>query len=208
MSRFGGLSEERPSVFKTRSKLGTPLSTQCSGDERQSRLCAARGRADAAPLPKIMHPNQPRFVEGASVSPPSCNGRPLLGRSSFVIEDNFSAKGRAHAAPLPKIVHPKQPQSAVVANFNPPKCNGSPLLGRSSFLIKDDSSDRPNLLPKVSVETNHGVMSVVLGFLPASYAKCGIRLGSEILAYVLCPEGPTVDVDNVADFYNTIYIRL
>ncbi|GFY23531.1 CCHC-type domain-containing protein [Trichonephila clavipes] len=36
MSRFGGLSEERPSVFKTRSKLGTHLSTQCSGDERQS----------------------------------------------------------------------------------------------------------------------------------------------------------------------------
>ncbi|GFW30921.1 uncharacterized protein TNCV_2940211 [Trichonephila clavipes] len=35
MSRFGGLSEERPSVFKTRSKLGTHLSTQCSGDERQ-----------------------------------------------------------------------------------------------------------------------------------------------------------------------------
>ncbi|GFW03366.1 hypothetical protein TNCV_472221 [Trichonephila clavipes] len=42
MSRFGGLSEERPSVFKTRSKLGTHLSTQCSGDERHSRPCAAR----------------------------------------------------------------------------------------------------------------------------------------------------------------------
>ncbi|GFX54848.1 uncharacterized protein TNCV_3317651 [Trichonephila clavipes] len=42
MSRFGGLSEERPSVFKTRSKLGTHLSTQCSGDEKQSRPCAAR----------------------------------------------------------------------------------------------------------------------------------------------------------------------
>ncbi|GFS52281.1 hypothetical protein TNCV_4850101 [Trichonephila clavipes] len=42
MSRFGGLSEERPSVFKTRSKLGTHFSTQCSGDERQSRPCAAR----------------------------------------------------------------------------------------------------------------------------------------------------------------------
>ncbi|GFW32315.1 hypothetical protein TNCV_674741 [Trichonephila clavipes] len=42
MSRFGGLSEERPSVIKTRSKLGTHLSTQCSGDERQSRPCAAR----------------------------------------------------------------------------------------------------------------------------------------------------------------------
>ncbi|GFX85481.1 integrase catalytic domain-containing protein [Trichonephila clavipes] len=41
MSRFGGLSEERPSVFKTRSKRGTHLSTQCSGDERQSRPCAA-----------------------------------------------------------------------------------------------------------------------------------------------------------------------
>ncbi|GFU59028.1 SCAN domain-containing protein 3 [Trichonephila clavipes] len=37
MSRFGGLSEERPSVFKTPSKLGTHLWTQCSGDERQSR---------------------------------------------------------------------------------------------------------------------------------------------------------------------------
>ncbi|GFV18701.1 uncharacterized protein TNCV_4755881 [Trichonephila clavipes] len=44
MSRFGGLSEERPSVFKTRSKLGTHLSTQCSGDERQSRPCAAHDR--------------------------------------------------------------------------------------------------------------------------------------------------------------------
>ncbi|GFY02047.1 uncharacterized protein TNCV_5099081 [Trichonephila clavipes] len=44
MSRFGGLSEERPSEFKTRSKLGTHLSTQCSGDERQSRPCASRNR--------------------------------------------------------------------------------------------------------------------------------------------------------------------
>ncbi|GFY26005.1 hypothetical protein TNCV_1917551 [Trichonephila clavipes] len=42
MSRFGGLSEQRPSVIKTRSKLGTHLSTQCSDDERQSRPCAAR----------------------------------------------------------------------------------------------------------------------------------------------------------------------
>ncbi|GFT83728.1 transposon Ty3-I Gag-Pol polyprotein [Trichonephila clavipes] len=42
MSRFGGLSEERSSVFKTPSKLGTHLSTQCRGDERQSRLYAAR----------------------------------------------------------------------------------------------------------------------------------------------------------------------
>ncbi|GFV98850.1 uncharacterized protein TNCV_2913671 [Trichonephila clavipes] len=42
MSRFGGLSEERPSVFKTPSKLGTHLSTQCSGDERQSRPCPDR----------------------------------------------------------------------------------------------------------------------------------------------------------------------
>ncbi|GFV84590.1 hypothetical protein TNCV_2482041 [Trichonephila clavipes] len=32
MSRFGCMSEERPSVFKTPSKLGTHLSTQCSGD--------------------------------------------------------------------------------------------------------------------------------------------------------------------------------
>ncbi|GFW19257.1 uncharacterized protein TNCV_255841 [Trichonephila clavipes] len=42
MSRSGGLSEQRPSVIKSRSKLGTHLSTQCSGDERQSRPCAAR----------------------------------------------------------------------------------------------------------------------------------------------------------------------
>ncbi|GFX09862.1 hypothetical protein TNCV_3565401 [Trichonephila clavipes] len=41
MSQFGGLSEERPSVFKTPSKLGTHLSTQCSGNERQSRPCPA-----------------------------------------------------------------------------------------------------------------------------------------------------------------------
>ncbi|GFX69818.1 hypothetical protein TNCV_4391731 [Trichonephila clavipes] len=39
ISRFGGLSEERPSVFKTPSKLVTHLSTQCSKDERQSRPC-------------------------------------------------------------------------------------------------------------------------------------------------------------------------
>ncbi|GFX25709.1 hypothetical protein TNCV_1205861 [Trichonephila clavipes] len=35
MSRFGGLSEQRPSVFKTRSKLGTHLSSQCSEDENK-----------------------------------------------------------------------------------------------------------------------------------------------------------------------------
>ncbi|GFX23310.1 hypothetical protein TNCV_1559091 [Trichonephila clavipes] len=34
MSRFGGLSEEKPSVFKTPSKLGTHLSIKCSGDEK------------------------------------------------------------------------------------------------------------------------------------------------------------------------------
>ncbi|GFV30945.1 hypothetical protein TNCV_4013791 [Trichonephila clavipes] len=34
MSLFGGLSEERPSVLKTPSKLGTHFSTQCSGVER------------------------------------------------------------------------------------------------------------------------------------------------------------------------------
>ncbi|GFW84555.1 uncharacterized protein TNCV_457361 [Trichonephila clavipes] len=49
MSRFGGLSEERPSVFKTRSKLGTHLSTQCSGDERQSRPCAAHDSRPGTP---------------------------------------------------------------------------------------------------------------------------------------------------------------
>ncbi|GFX71888.1 hypothetical protein TNCV_1443111 [Trichonephila clavipes] len=42
MSQFGVLSEEKPSVLKTLSKLGTHLSTQCSGDERQSRPCPAQ----------------------------------------------------------------------------------------------------------------------------------------------------------------------
>ncbi|GFW73304.1 hypothetical protein TNCV_2799681 [Trichonephila clavipes] len=50
MSRFGGLSEERPSVFKTRIKLGTRLSTQCSGDERQSPPCAAQNESDGGEL--------------------------------------------------------------------------------------------------------------------------------------------------------------
>ncbi|GFX85842.1 hypothetical protein TNCV_2472441 [Trichonephila clavipes] len=36
MSRFGGVSEERPLVFKTRYKLGTHLSTQCSRDEKEN----------------------------------------------------------------------------------------------------------------------------------------------------------------------------
>ncbi|GFW93123.1 hypothetical protein TNCV_3888641 [Trichonephila clavipes] len=39
MSRLGGLSEVRPQVFKTQSKLGTHLSTYCSGDKMQSRPC-------------------------------------------------------------------------------------------------------------------------------------------------------------------------
>ncbi|GFT18990.1 retrovirus-related Pol polyprotein from transposon 412 [Trichonephila clavipes] len=39
MSRVSGVSEERLSVFKTRSKLGTHLSALCRGDERQSRPC-------------------------------------------------------------------------------------------------------------------------------------------------------------------------
>ncbi|GFU27000.1 uncharacterized protein TNCV_1151611 [Trichonephila clavipes] len=38
MSRFGGMSEERPSVFKTPSKLVTHLSTHCSGDESRVNL--------------------------------------------------------------------------------------------------------------------------------------------------------------------------
>ncbi|GFW22764.1 hypothetical protein TNCV_2765761 [Trichonephila clavipes] len=42
MSRFCGLSEQRPSVFKTPSKLGTHLLTKGSGDERHSRPCPAR----------------------------------------------------------------------------------------------------------------------------------------------------------------------
>ncbi|GFW97359.1 hypothetical protein TNCV_3091971 [Trichonephila clavipes] len=41
MNKCPDLSEERPSVFKTPSKLGTHSSTQCSGDERQSRPCPA-----------------------------------------------------------------------------------------------------------------------------------------------------------------------
>ncbi|GFY09651.1 hypothetical protein TNCV_381461 [Trichonephila clavipes] len=39
MSRFGGLSEERPSGFKTPSKLGTHLSTNAAG---------MKGRVDLA----------------------------------------------------------------------------------------------------------------------------------------------------------------
>ncbi|GFX23334.1 hypothetical protein TNCV_4936491 [Trichonephila clavipes] len=41
MSRFGGLSEERPSMFKTPSKLGTHLSTQ-------GRVGGLKGRVDLA----------------------------------------------------------------------------------------------------------------------------------------------------------------
>ncbi|GFX11170.1 hypothetical protein TNCV_4424291 [Trichonephila clavipes] len=37
MSRSGGLSEARPSVFKSSRKLGTHLSTPCSRDQRLSR---------------------------------------------------------------------------------------------------------------------------------------------------------------------------
>ncbi|GFX85321.1 hypothetical protein TNCV_732141 [Trichonephila clavipes] len=54
MSRFGGLSEERPSVFETRSKLGTHLSTQCSEDallqaslaSLQRGQCPRRGKGE------------------------------------------------------------------------------------------------------------------------------------------------------------------
>ncbi|GFV93514.1 hypothetical protein TNCV_1988281 [Trichonephila clavipes] len=42
MSRSGGQTEARPSVFKSQSKLGTYLSTHCSKDERLSRPCPAR----------------------------------------------------------------------------------------------------------------------------------------------------------------------
>ncbi|GFW61325.1 hypothetical protein TNCV_4136431 [Trichonephila clavipes] len=42
MSRSDGQSEERPLVFKSSSKLGTHLSTQCSRDERLSQPCSAR----------------------------------------------------------------------------------------------------------------------------------------------------------------------
>ncbi|GFX93757.1 retrovirus-related Pol polyprotein from transposon 412 [Trichonephila clavipes] len=58
MSRFGGLSEQRPSVIKTRSKLGTHLSTQCSGDERQSRPCAARLKHDEEDIPSLELENE------------------------------------------------------------------------------------------------------------------------------------------------------
>ncbi|GFV16437.1 hypothetical protein TNCV_1525831 [Trichonephila clavipes] len=52
-----------------------------------------------------MHPRQPRFVEVARVSPPKCNGRPLLGRSSFLIEDRSGAKTRSvGSASVAKIV--------------------------------------------------------------------------------------------------------
>ncbi|GFX36082.1 hypothetical protein TNCV_4216041 [Trichonephila clavipes] len=54
MSRFGGLSEERPSVFKTRSKLGTHLSNQCSGDERQSRPCPAHNMLTKSQMIKFI----------------------------------------------------------------------------------------------------------------------------------------------------------
>ncbi|GFT31767.1 hypothetical protein TNCV_1448151 [Trichonephila clavipes] len=42
MTRFDGMSQERPSVFKAPRNLSTHLSTQCSGDERQSRPCTAQ----------------------------------------------------------------------------------------------------------------------------------------------------------------------
>ncbi|GFV66696.1 hypothetical protein TNCV_2595161 [Trichonephila clavipes] len=42
MSRSDGQSEARPPVFKSPSKLGTPLSTHCSRDERLSQPCPTR----------------------------------------------------------------------------------------------------------------------------------------------------------------------
>ncbi|GFV22466.1 hypothetical protein TNCV_2839221 [Trichonephila clavipes] len=44
MSRSDGQSEVRPPVFKSPSKLGTHLSTQCRRDERLSRPCPAQER--------------------------------------------------------------------------------------------------------------------------------------------------------------------
>ncbi|GFX96846.1 hypothetical protein TNCV_1648811 [Trichonephila clavipes] len=44
MSRFDGLSEVRPPVFKTPDKLGPHLLTHCSRDKRKSRPCTAVNR--------------------------------------------------------------------------------------------------------------------------------------------------------------------
>ncbi|GFU32656.1 hypothetical protein NPIL_174181, partial [Nephila pilipes] len=52
----------------------------------------------AAPLPKIVHPKQLLFVDVANVNLPKCNGKPQLGRSSFVIKDNSSARHLLAAA--------------------------------------------------------------------------------------------------------------
>ncbi|GFV36622.1 hypothetical protein TNCV_104431 [Trichonephila clavipes] len=95
MSRFGGLSEERPSVFKTPSKLGTHLSTQCSGDERQSRPCPARyynprtvvWKHDTLPLDPIRVKTQGSLR--AIKLPISCEG---LSEPHFENENNFESQ--------------------------------------------------------------------------------------------------------------------
>ncbi|GFW76970.1 hypothetical protein TNCV_2593511 [Trichonephila clavipes] len=100
MSRFGGLSEERPSVFKTRSKLGTHLSTQCSGDERQSRPCPAHswdGFKEAKSLAeKLDHFEAIRRVNKKTGLTKTCERRtfdkqPLESKNKSA---HFSGKGK------------------------------------------------------------------------------------------------------------------
>ncbi|GFW09094.1 uncharacterized protein TNCV_3081861 [Trichonephila clavipes] len=77
MSRFGGLSEERPSVFKTQSKLGTHLSTQSSGDERQSRPCVAYGNGAVGSLVVRASDSRPEGLGSmldVTKYPPSAHG--------------------------------------------------------------------------------------------------------------------------------------
>ncbi|GFV45727.1 retrovirus-related Pol polyprotein from transposon 17.6 [Trichonephila clavipes] len=82
MSRFGGLSEQRPSVIKTRSKLGTHLSTQCSGDERQSRPCAAH----QPELTHVLYHENDTGDKGSVVSRPYQYDRVKQGIIDYHIE--------------------------------------------------------------------------------------------------------------------------
>ncbi|GFU78433.1 hypothetical protein TNCV_2300481 [Trichonephila clavipes] len=94
MSRFGGLSEERPSVFKTRSKLGTHLSTQCSGDERQSRPCAALNRLEYIKLYGRNsnlghHTGQANAVRGIDADEIRCSQLASLDKNNALREINL-----------------------------------------------------------------------------------------------------------------------